>query len=310
MAFPAEFLQTVVEVGNECASQFVGEITLVDRVFRSFKSEPGVVGKTVSIPFPGSFTVNDEAGATPTYQAPTSTSVEVTLAFKPAVNFEVDDWTNLITAPNDVKQLYVEPALNALARYASDKIATKFVNSAGNFNTHTPVPSETIKTVTLNQIRDARILLNAAKVPVNDLNNMTLMLYPEAYDRALADDSFAKHDIAGPEASTAARRTGVILPQYAAQVMSDHSMPILSGTPNKYVSCLFHRYAIGLAARPLAIPEDANIKGSYVNHKGLLIRTMFGFNLTTKKYQLTFDYAMGLTVMRPAAGVLIYSNAA
>ena len=76
------------------------------------------------------------------------------------------------------------------------------------------------------------------------------------------------------------------------------------------MSFYFHRYAIGAAVRPLEVPQGVSAKGSYINYRGILIRAMFDYSLKDRAWILSFDYALGLTLLRPECGVLIYSDVA
>lgn len=301
MAFPSEFLATVVEAGNLCAQQFQGDISLLDRVHKDFSMQPGVQGDTVNIVYPGALTVHENADVPATLQSLTSTKKALALTTQPSVSFKVSDWVGLRANPIAVKDQYTQPALVALANYADAQIASKF--TAANFNTYAPIASVTARSLAMAQLRDARIALHGQKVPVDDTPNMTLCLVPEVYDRALGSDDFSKHDVVGPVATEAARRTGVVLPQYAAQVFCDHNL----NTTTQMNNVLFHRYAIGAALRPIEIPQGVSTKGSYINYRGIPVRALFDYSITEKAWILSFDFAMGVIVLRPECGVLIYS---
>ena len=264
----------------------------------------GVKGKTVTIVFPGAPTVSNDAISVGAFQAPTSSTESVTLSQMPSVNMEVLDWEKLIANPNMIRQAYVQPAMAQIWKYLNGQLATLIDTT--DLPTYTPVASVTANTLTLAQLRDARLLLQGNLVPVDELGSMTLAMQPTVYEYTLITDSFNRADIRGPEQANQTWMTGALMQTFATKIVKDHDLPTVDEATDKRTSVLFHEYAIGAAYRPMPIPDAPGVEGSYIDLNGLPIRVMFSYSHEQKSYLLSFDLAFGFAVLRPECAVLIY----
>lgn len=301
MSYPAEFLATVIEVGNEVASIFEGDLNLLDCVYKDFSNQPGVKGATTSIVIPGAFTVNDGANADITLQTPSSTAATITLSNMPEVSFPVHDFNQARANPNMIKNAYIEPALKALADYANGLMGARFV--AATYNSYSPVASAAARTLTKSQLKAARIALRNAKVPVDDRGDMFLVMPPELYEVMLNDDDFSKREIVGEDQATSARQRAKVLDQFNTTILPDIKMNVAT----QMNSALFHRWAIGAAIRPLEIPQGVSAKGAYMMWRGIPIRVMIDWSIVKKAWILSFDFLIGLTTLRKECCQIIYS---
>ena len=130
---------------------------------RDFDFEPGWKGKTLNIPFPGTFTAQDKAGDTQiSVQTPANgASVAVTLSKHKAVDFNIEDVARA-QASVELMDQYLSPAVIALANQVEDDLFALQANLTGT----------TVGTLgtdlTDTQIRSARQALNGALAPMAD----------------------------------------------------------------------------------------------------------------------------------------------
>ena len=65
---------------------------------------------------------------------------------------------------------------------------------------------------------------------------------------------------------------------------------------NKIHSLAFHRNAIALVTRPLALPMGAS-KAAIVSHNGLGVRVVYGYDQDTKKDTVSLDIIYGIKTL-------------
>lgn len=308
MAYPADFITTLVKVGSPLAEQFVGKRSLISSVYQDVDlNEMGEKGKTVNIVVPGASTVSNDASSVGTFNSPTTSLKSITLSQMPAVNQKITEWEKLISKPEVIDKAFVQPAMTALTKYLNGQLATLMV--AATLNTYTPVPHVTNRTLVLSQLRDARILMREQGVPVDSLGDMSLVMPSKVYEYTLITDQFNRSDIQGPGRSETAWATGSILQTFATNFYADDDMPSVAGSPAKLTSCLFHKYAIAAAFRPLEVPDPSTgTFGSYLNMNGIPVRALMSFDHINKSWYLSWDLAFGFAVIRPECACLIYHN--
>jgi|GEM_PF-6243115 hypothetical protein len=304
MAYPDDFFQTVLEVGNAVADRYVGETALISRVYTDFRLEPGRAGDQVDLPFPGAIEFADRKNQDLNIQPLQSTRKSITLQQQPTASWEVREFDQYRAYPHLIRDQFLDPALKAGAEYLNQQIASLFAPAL--FNVHAAIPSAAAVTIKLSQIQAAWVKLAQAKVPVRDHGHFTLAVNPLIYGNLAGDPDFNQASLVGVEAAETARRRALVVNQFGAEVVMDHDMPI---SPSTYSSALFHRHAIGLVLRPLEVPPAATgVLGSYLNYRGIPFRLMLSYDFHRRSWIMALDFVFGLTVLRPEACCLILSN--
>jgi hypothetical protein len=114
-------------------------------------------------------------------------------------------------------------------------------------------------------------------------------------------DGANKYQIASHDAST-----GVTLatPVVSADVVSGGTATISS-----YTNLAMHEYAIALALRPIATPDEARnvVDVSYLDLQGIPLRVMVSYVHIYQALFVTVDFGYALGVIRPDFGVIINS---
>jgi hypothetical protein len=78
------------------------------------------------------------------------------------------------------------------------------------------------------------------------------------------------------------------------------------GVPTTEVGIAFHRDALALAIRPLAIPMGAKGNSAIANYGGLGIRTTYGYDIMHKLDVISLDVLYGCKVIDPNRAILIH----
>ena len=136
-------------------------MVLAQFVRRDFDFEPGWVGKTLNIPYPGTFTAQDKAADTQiSVQTPSGgATASVTLSKHKAVDFNIEDVARAQSSTELMDQ-YLSPAVIALGNQVEDDLFALYASLTGS-------PVGALGTaITDTQIRSARQALNGALAPM------------------------------------------------------------------------------------------------------------------------------------------------
>jgi hypothetical protein len=137
-------------------------MVLAQFVRRDFDFEPGWVGKTLNIPYPGTFTAQDKAADTAiSVQTPAGgATVSVTLSKHKAVDFNIEDVARAQSSVELMDQ-YLAPAVIALGNQVEDDLF-------GLYGSLTGASVGTLGTAVSDAtIRSARQALNGALAPMS-----------------------------------------------------------------------------------------------------------------------------------------------
>ncbi len=113
--------------------------------------------------------------------------------------------------------------------------------------------------------------------------------------------------------------TGTSAPVQIASISSNTSATVVSApstafststlTVNSYTNLALHEYAIALALRPIATPDEARnvVDVSYIDLMGIPLRVMVSYVHIYQALFVTVDFGYALGVIRPDFGVIIQS---
>ena len=82
-----------------------------------------------------------------------------------------------------------------------------------------------------------------------------------------------------------------------------------TATVKRYTNLALHEYAIALALRPIATPDEARnvVDVSYIDLMGIPLRVMVSYVHIYQALFVTVDFGYALGVIRPDFGVIIQS---
>ncbi|MGA8352312.1 MAG: hypothetical protein WB773_31290 [Isosphaeraceae bacterium] len=113
-----------------------------------------------------------------------------------------------------------------------------------------------------------------------------------------ADSTKTPYQIASVTSGTAL----VLVQPYAQATNSANGATVLS-----YTNLALHEYAIALALRPIATPDEARnvVDVSYIDLMGIPLRVMVSYVHIYQALFVTVDFGYALGVIRPDFGVII-----
>lgn len=260
--------------------------------------EPAFVGKTLNIPYPGTFTAQDKTADTPINpQTPTGgATVSVTLNKHKAVDFLVEDVARAQARP-DLLDRYVRPAALAIAEAVEKDLFALYSGLSTSVGTSgTDITAATV--------RAARKALNDNKVP---LDTRYLVISPKDEISLLADSSLQNYFAFSRAQGVAEGSIGRI---YGFDVYMSQLVPVVTGTPNSTKNLAFHREAFILAMRPfMDPPAGSGVQAATVRDPdtGLVIRVLYAYDISHRGVRVGLDILYGVAELRDAAGVVVLS---
>lgn len=273
-------------------------MVLARLVTRDSDFEPGFVGKTLNIPYPGKFTAQDKAADTAlTPQAPTGgATVSVTLNKHKAVDFLVEDVARAQARP-DLLDRYIRPAALAIAEAVETDLFALYSGLSGSVGTSgTDLTAATV--------RAARKALNDNKVPQD---SRYLVISPKDEIALLGDSGLANYFAFARAQGVAEGSLGRL---YGFDVYMSQMVPVVTGTPNSTKNLAFHREAFILATRPFMDPPQATgVQAATVSDPdtGLIIRVLYTYDIAYRGVRVGLDILYGVAELRDAAGIVVLS---
>jgi hypothetical protein len=275
-----------------------GNLVLARLVTRDSDMEPGWVGKTLNIPYPGKFTAQDKAADTvAAVQVPTGgATVSVTLNKHKYVDFIIEDVAQA-QSNQMLMDRYVVPAALAIAEAIEADLFALYAGlsqSVGTSGTD----------ITAAAVRAARQKLNEAKVPSTP---RYLVISPKDEISLLADSSLANYFAFSRQAAVANGSLGTL---YGFEVYMSQYVPVVSGTPNSTKNLAFHPEAFILATRPFRDPPpESGVRAATQNDPDINInlRVLHTYDPAYRGVRVGIDVLYGVAELRDAAGVVVLS---
>lgn len=149
---------------------------------------------------------------------------------------------------------------------------------------------------------DSRVLIEAGKVLTKanvPLMQRRAVVGPEMQARWVAEKAWRAANRAGStegltEAQFGSRTSG--FDPYMTQNVTTPEGPFVEGDTNTETGLAFHRTALALAVRPLAVPRGAS-DAAIVDYKGFGLRVVYDYDVSTKQDVISIDCLYGVKVL-------------
>lgn len=249
----------------------------------------GAVGDTVTIRKPATFTAQTFAGSI-TVQDATEQSDTVSLDTHLDVSFAVTSkqWTLNV---KDFNQQLVLPAVEAIAQGIEDNIistmSSGFTVTQGVDGTPSADPTDLLTT---------RRTLNDAAVPLSDRHGV---LSTEVSASYLSDPLFHQADQRG---DTEGLREANLGRKFGFDLYEHNGLTASGTDTTSDDSFLFHRSAVALVSRTLALPRGASQAATFAA-RGFGIRVVYDYDIDAKQDVVSLDVLIGSKVLDADRGV-------
>lgn len=277
-------------------------LTLAALVYRDYdEAFDGKVGDVVAVKIPATFTAQEFTSAI-TVQNATETSLNITLDTHLDVSFAVTA-KDLTLELADFDEQLLMPAMEAIAQDIDGRLAEALVDQASTAGNHTssPITGAYLADGTTNPnaaFRDARRILTRNK---HGMSQRYAVLSPEAVADALSDDLIVTANQSG---STDALREGNIGRLFGFDTFESQVLGLGSGDKGQADGVAFHRDAVALTSRTLALPMGVGAgQAAVANYKGLGLRVVKDYDIDAKQDVVSVDTLIGVDNLRSDAAV-------
>jgi hypothetical protein len=267
-------------IAREALMVLSNNAVMANLVHRDYSDEfVGAVGDTITVRKPATFVANDFNGSISVQDA-TETGVEVKMDKHLDVSFAVTAKQMTMDIADFSKQL-IAPAMEAIANKI-DKMLIALESEATNRVAHADgiiAPADVIA---------ARKFLSQNAAPLADRR---FVVGATAEADLLSNELFVSAEKVG-DAGTALREASLGR-KFGMDVYVDQNIDKNGGyTP----SIAFHKNAMALVTRPLALPMGAS-NAAIVNYNGLGLRVVYGYDMNTKTDTVSIDILCGVKLL-------------
>lgn len=287
-------------VAVDALPALMGNLVMGNLVNRDFEPQLAQAGDTINVPIPPTLVANNIAEAgTVVAQSPNLGNAQITLNTHAEATFQIPDVTKVLAVP-DLLQLYMRPAVVALA----EKIETDLLGLYSQFTANLPVGSPGTS-VTEATIDAAETALFQSKVPASQPKY--LVTDANTYSQLRQIPRFSEFQTAG-EAGLRALVDGSVGKIKDFYVFRSQFVAKTGSSPTTTHNVAFAKDAIGLVVRrlPQPLPGTGAI-AEYAEFGNFGIRVVMSYQPNTLAQQFTVDVLYGCSVLRNGFGVNVKS---
>jgi hypothetical protein len=266
-------------IAREALMVLRNNAVMANLVHRDYSNEfVGAVGDTITVRKPATFVANEYSGSIAVQDA-TETGVEVKMDKHLDVSFAVTAKQLTLDIADFSKQFLV-PAMQAFA----DKVDKYLIELEKEATSRHPHASGAIAPADLIAARKF-LTQNAAPLA----------------DRRFVIGAEAEADLLGTELFVSAEKVGDTATLKEASLGRKFGMDIyvdqnIAKDGDYTPSIAFHKNAMALVTRPLALPQGA-AKAAIMNYDGFALRVVFGYDMNTKTDTVSIDMLCGVKLL-------------
>lgn len=267
-------------IAREALMVLRNNAVMANLVHRDYSDEfVGGVGDTITVRKPATFVANEYDGAIEVQDA-TEAAVPVVMDKHLDVSFAVTAKQLTLDIEDFSKQLLV-PAMQAIA----DKVDKLLIALEAEATSRHPHDTGAINPV---DMIAARKFLTENAAPLADRR---FVVGATAEADLLVNELFVSAEKVG-DAGTALREASLGR-KFGMDIYVDQNITKADGyTP----SIAFHKNAMALVTRPLALPNGAS-KAAIVNYDGFGLRVVYGYDMNTKTDTISIDMLCGVKLL-------------
>ena len=267
-------------IAREALMVLRNNAVMANLVYRDYSADfVGAVGDTITVRKPATFVANEYNGSINVQDA-TESGVAVKMDKHLDVSFAVTSKQMTMDIADFSKQLLV-PAMQAFADKV-DKYLLALESEATARHAHSTgaiAPADLIA---------ARKFLTENAAPMADRR---FVVGATAEADLLSNELFVSAEKVG-DAGTALREASLGR-KFGMDIYVDQN---IAKTGNYVPSIAFHKNAMALVTRPLALPNGA-AKAAIVNYDGFGLRVVYGYDMNTKTDTISMDMLGGVKLL-------------
>ena len=266
-------------IAREALMVLRNNAVMANLVHRDYSDDFAAVGDTITVRKPATFVANEYNGSIAVQDA-TESGVEVKIDKHLDVSFAVTSKEMSLDIADFSKQFLV-PAMQAFA----DKVDKYLIGLEASATNRVPHADGAIAP---KDMIEARKYLTQNAAPLADRR---FVVGATAEADLLNSELFVSAEKVGDEGT--ALREASLGRKFGMDCYVDQNI----STAGDYVpSIAFHKNAMALVTRPLALPQGA-AKAAIVNYDGFGLRVVYGYDMNTKKDTVSIDMICGVKLL-------------
>jgi hypothetical protein len=287
-------------VAVDALPALMGNLVMGNLVNRDYEPVLAQAGDTINVPIPPTLVANNLAeGGTVQTQNPSLGNAQIVLNTHAESTFQVPDVTKVLAVP-DLLNLYMQPALVALA----EKIELDLLGLYANLTANSPVGTPGVA-ITESVIDASETALFQAKVPASEPKH--LIVDAATYSQLRQIPRFSEYQTAG-EAGLRAVVDGTVGKVKDFFVFRSQFVAKTGSAPVTTHNVAFARSALGLVVRRLPQPlPGTGAVAEYAEMGNFGVRVVMSYQPNTLAQQFTVDVLYGVGVLRNSFGVQVNS---
>ena len=267
-------------IAREALMVLRNNAVMANLVHRDYSGDfVGAVGDTITVRKPATFVANEYDGSKITVQDATETGVEVKMDKHLDVSFAVTSKQMTMDIADFSKQLLV-PAMQAFA----DKVDKYLIALEAEATSRHPHSSGAVAPADMIAVRK---FLTEKAAPLADRR---FIVGATAEADLLGSELFVSAEKVG---DTAALREASLGRKFGFDCYVDQN---IAKNGNYTPSIAFHKNAMALVTRPLALPQGA-AKAAIMNYDGFGLRVVYGYDMNTKTDTISIDMLCGVKLL-------------
>ena len=268
-------------IAREALMVLRNNAVMANLVHRDYSGEfVGAVGDTITVRKPATFVANEFDGSKITVQDATETGVEVKMDKHLDVSFAVTA-KQLTMDIADFSAQFLVPAMQAFA----DKVDKYLIALESEATSRHPHAEGAIASADMIAVRK---FLTENAAPLADRR---FVVGAAAEADLLTDRLFVEADKVGDNGT--ALREASLGRKFGFDCYVDQN---IAKTGSYVPSIAFHKNAMALVTRPLALPQGA-AKSAIMNYDGFSLRVVFGYDMNTKTDTVSIDMLCGVKLL-------------
>ena len=221
------FAETLLAAEDEYNQAAVGQSAILDNVYVDIDTEAARIGKTVNVYYPDVSPLKDIGAGSPVPTALAPNYASLVFQNHPCGGIAVADYDQFQTATQIAKK-FLDPLYKRSREYLNGQLASLI--TPANFNCNAPIVGATQGEVLVADQLSAWDALADQKCPMEDPNDLALMIHNNVLKKMLGDTAWTQESIVSAAIAEKAREQGKLANAFNFRPIWDQQMPSASGT--------------------------------------------------------------------------------
>ena len=221
------FFETLLAAEGEFNQAKMGQVALLNCVYKDVKTEAARIGKTVDVYFPDVGPMQSVGNGILTARPVSPNYVSMVFQNRVGAALQFQDFEQWETA-TDLAEKFMDPLHKRAMEYLNGQVCA--LASSTYFSSNAPQIGSKFQEVQVADSITAWGTLTDQKVPMNDSSKLHLAVHNQVYRNMIGDTAWTQESLVGIAIAQQARETGKLANTFNFTPVWDQQMPSASGT--------------------------------------------------------------------------------